>query len=137
MAITIRRMQKPLPPSRTAPQFVVRFPDADLRDRIKRESDGNGRSMNAQIVFMLQSYLDGLDRERYENSPESWEDMERAAREAIPLDEGVSLNAYAAEKRAAKQADLVAEKVVAKLISTDEFILKIQRALSGQSKGGF
>lgn len=52
--------QKQKPPSRTADQFVVRLP-AGMRDRIKSLSDELERSMNAQIVFMLQSYLDRMD----------------------------------------------------------------------------
>ncbi|WP_425355727.1 Arc family DNA-binding protein [Paracoccus versutus] len=39
-------------PSRTADQYVVRFPDG-MRDAIKRRAAENGRSMNAEIVFHL------------------------------------------------------------------------------------
>lgn len=48
-------MSKTLPPSRTAPQFVIRFPDDDMRDRIAEAAKANGRSMNAEIVARLQS----------------------------------------------------------------------------------
>lgn len=54
MASTIRHMSKSLPPSRTAPQFVVRFPDEDMRDRIKQAAEANNRSMNAEIIARLQ-----------------------------------------------------------------------------------
>lgn len=43
-----------LPPSRTAEQFVVRFPDG-MRDRIAEAAKVAGRSMNAEIVARLQS----------------------------------------------------------------------------------
>lgn len=57
MAITIRRMKKPLPPSRTAPQFVVRFPDEGMRDKIADAAKRNKRSMNAEIVARLEESL--------------------------------------------------------------------------------
>jgi len=45
-------MSKELPPSRTADQFVVRFPDG-MRDRIAEAAKTNGRSMNSEIVSRL------------------------------------------------------------------------------------
>lgn len=45
-------MSKDLPPSRTAEQFVVRFPEG-MRDRIKEAAEANNRSMNAEIVARL------------------------------------------------------------------------------------
>ena len=41
------------PPSRTADQFVVRFPDG-MRDRIAEAAKANNRSMNAEIVSRLE-----------------------------------------------------------------------------------
>ncbi|AVS68918.1 hypothetical protein C8245_21205 [Paracidovorax avenae] len=46
-------MSKELPPSRTAEQFVVRFPDG-MRDEIAAAAKKNNRSMNAEIVARLQ-----------------------------------------------------------------------------------
>lgn len=46
-------MTKELPPSRTAEQFVVRFPDG-MRDQIAEAAKAAGRSMNAEIVARLQ-----------------------------------------------------------------------------------
>lgn len=40
-------------PSRTQDQFIVRLPDG-MRDRIKYLADRNGRSMNAEIVSVLE-----------------------------------------------------------------------------------
>lgn len=46
-----------VPPSRTAEQFVVRFPDG-MRDRIAEEAKAANRSMNADIVARLQQSFD-------------------------------------------------------------------------------
>ena len=46
-------MKKTPPPSRTAPQFVIRFPDEEMRDRIREEAEKNNRSMNAEIIARL------------------------------------------------------------------------------------
>lgn len=53
-------MSKELPPSRTAEQFVVRFPDG-MRDRIAEAAKNNKRSMNAEIVARLQQSFDTRD----------------------------------------------------------------------------
>lgn len=45
-----------IPPSRTADQYVVRFPEG-LRAAIKRSAAENGRTMNAEIVFHLRKAL--------------------------------------------------------------------------------
>ena len=47
-------MSKELSPSRTAEQFVVRFPDG-MRDRIAEAAKVAGRSMNSEIVARLQA----------------------------------------------------------------------------------
>lgn len=44
----------------SADKYIVRLPDG-MRERIKVAADEYGRSMNAQIVYMLQSYFDHLD----------------------------------------------------------------------------
>lgn len=46
-------MSPPMPPSRSADQFVVRLPDG-MRDRIADAAKANNRSMNAEIVARLQ-----------------------------------------------------------------------------------
>ena len=46
--------------SRHADKYIIRLPDG-MRDRIKTSADEQSRSMNAQIVHMLQSYFDQLD----------------------------------------------------------------------------
>ena len=51
-------MSKDLPPSRTAEQFVIRFPDG-MRDKIAETAKANNRSMNAEIVARLQSSFEG------------------------------------------------------------------------------
>lgn len=59
MASIVPPMNKPAqPPSRTADQFVVRFPDG-MRDRIADQAKLNNRSMNAEIVARLEQSFDG------------------------------------------------------------------------------
>lgn len=53
-------MSKELPPSRTAEQFVVRFPDG-MRDRIAEAAKQNNRSMNAEIVARLHRSFETRD----------------------------------------------------------------------------
>ena len=52
-------------PSDKADKFVVRLPDG-MRDRIKRDASESGRSMNAQIIYMLQSHFERMDKEASE-----------------------------------------------------------------------
>lgn len=62
MASTIAGMSKEAPPSRTAPQFVVRMPDDDFRNRIAEAAKANNRSMNAEILARLErSFADQGD----------------------------------------------------------------------------
>lgn len=49
-------MSKELSPSRVAEQFVVRFPDG-MRDRIAEAAKASNRSMNAEIVHIIQSHF--------------------------------------------------------------------------------
>lgn len=72
-------MSKDLPPSRTADQFVVRFPDG-MRDQIAALAKANNRSMNAEIVARLQRSLEA-DQEveqRTSGSGAAPEDVEQA-----------------------------------------------------------
>lgn len=47
-------------PSQLAERFQIRLPDG-MRDRIKKLAAENGRSMNSQIVQMLEYAIDDLD----------------------------------------------------------------------------
>ena len=51
-------MASDLPPSRTAPQFVVRLPSEEFKNKIQAAAAANGRSMNAEIVARLQMSFD-------------------------------------------------------------------------------
>lgn len=62
MASTILPMSKEAPPSRTAPQFVVRLPDEAFRERIAEAARVNNRSMNAEIVARLQQSFEASDQ---------------------------------------------------------------------------
>lgn len=55
-------MSKPPAPSDLADKFMLRLPDG-MRDRIAEAARTNGRSMNAEIIYRLQSSLDGPSRE--------------------------------------------------------------------------
>lgn len=63
-------------PSDEADKYVVRFPGG-MRDRIKMAADESGRSMNAEIIQMLQSYFDHLD-DQVEQLQESLEIARKA-----------------------------------------------------------
>jgi hypothetical protein len=84
MASTMRNMKRPLPPSRTAPQFVIRFPDEKMRDRYADIAKSEHRSMNSLIIHALQSYLDDIDREEWENSPERLKELNEDMQVQIP-----------------------------------------------------
>lgn len=49
-------------PSETQERFIVRLPDG-MRDRIAEAAKANNRSMNAEIVHMLQSHFDRITDE--------------------------------------------------------------------------
>lgn len=46
-------------PSRGSDQFNLRFPDG-MRDKIRALADESGRSMNSQIIYMLQWAMDEM-----------------------------------------------------------------------------
>lgn len=48
-------------PSQLQDKFTVRFPEG-MRDKIAELADKNGRSMNAEIVFILNQFIE--DREK-------------------------------------------------------------------------
>lgn len=52
-ACPMSQKSRPLPPSDTADKFVLRLPDG-LRERIKVYAEEHGRSMNAEIVRILE-----------------------------------------------------------------------------------
>ncbi|MEY0097812.1 Arc family DNA-binding protein [Providencia stuartii] len=47
-------------PSQTQDKFTVRFPDG-MRDAIAKRAEANGRSMNSEILQILQDALDGTE----------------------------------------------------------------------------
>src|SRR5680860_666458 len=49
-------------PSRKQDQFIVRLPDG-MRDRIKAAADANNRSMNAEIVAMIEEQLNKSNKQ--------------------------------------------------------------------------
>ncbi|HGJ5869401.1 MULTISPECIES: Arc family DNA-binding protein [Arsenophonus] len=48
-------------PSQTQDKFTVRFPDG-MRDAIAKRAEANGRSMNSEIIKILQNTLDNKNQ---------------------------------------------------------------------------
>jgi plasmid stability protein len=48
--------QRHTAPSRSSDQFVIRMPDG-MRDRIKTRSEANRRSMNAEVIVLLEAAM--------------------------------------------------------------------------------
>lgn len=67
-------------PSQTQDKFTVRFPDG-MRDEIAKRAEANGRSMNSEIVQILQDALNNDDISNIEDydKPTS-DDFKKAAR---------------------------------------------------------
>ena len=40
------------------PKYILRFSDASMRERLKDEAKRRNRSLNKQILFVLERYLD-------------------------------------------------------------------------------
>jgi hypothetical protein len=56
------------PPSKTAPQFVLRY-TPELRDKIARLAKANGRSINSELIALLERALShGDDVEQLQTS---------------------------------------------------------------------
>lgn len=53
-------------PSDVAPRFIVRLP-GDLRTRVKAQAARNRRSMNAEIVLMIERGLVSVPSDELEN----------------------------------------------------------------------
>jgi hypothetical protein len=75
----------PKPPSKTAPQFVLRY-TPELRDKIARLAAANGISINSQLVALLERALShGDDVEQLRTSTgelfDRMEALERLVRE--------------------------------------------------------
>ena len=48
------------PPSKTAPQFVLRY-SPEMRDKIARLTKANGRSINSELIALLERALNHGD----------------------------------------------------------------------------
>ena len=58
----------PKPPGRGSPQFVLRY-TPEMRDRIARLAKANGRSINSELIALLERALNyGDDVERLQTS---------------------------------------------------------------------
>lgn len=66
-------------------KYVLRFPDG-MRDRLKKEAADNGRSLNAEIIYRLQTTLEMDDYQPVENihtdaAADQQAERDRSARE--------------------------------------------------------
>ena len=75
-------------PKAEADKFIVRMPDG-MRDRIARLAKDQGRSMNAQVVAMLEKGLEDGDA-----LGELWDMVETLQREVSELQVSVFPNLY-------------------------------------------
>ncbi|AVR88999.1 Arc family DNA-binding protein [Thauera aromatica] len=98
-------------PSRTADQFVVRFPDG-MRDRLKEAAHANGRSMNAEIVARLQA------------------SFEQPAPANIRLIDRISDSPSIVDEIAAKLAQMTPEQLARPLADILEDLRHTQEALA-------
>jgi hypothetical protein len=71
-------------PSQLAERFQVRMPDG-LRDQIRRHAEFNNRSMNAEIIYLLENALWNEDRYRIEDGLEPFGPVSGEERERIEL----------------------------------------------------
>jgi hypothetical protein len=63
-ASKIDSMPRAKPPSKTAPQFVLRY-TPEMRDQIARLAKANGRSINSELIALLEralSYGDAVEQ---------------------------------------------------------------------------
>lgn len=83
-------------PSDKLAQYIVRFPDG-MRDRIKEAAAANGRSMNAEIIYRLQTTLEMDAYESKENINSDKFDPAHKADIKIKLDtNGIPVDAHEA-----------------------------------------
>ena len=98
-------------PSRTAEQFVVRFPDG-MRDRIADEAKTNNRSMNAEIVARLQASFEPSANATAVTLEEIIGAFARMMQLAVRVKPGT-----AADSKTAVELQAVAEKILERLPS--------------------
>lgn len=116
-------MSRELPPSRTAEQFVVRFPDG-MRDRIAEAARADGRSMNAEIVARLaQSFEPSGDANALR------EELKRAD-QLIELQLKFIRTASITEKLLASQIVEIVSKLPKSMLDTGEYRLMAEFAHS-------
>lgn len=90
-------------PSETADRYIVRFP-AGMRDRIKALAEESGRSMNAQIVMMIEFAMDEMELSAgtYNSPPDSYtpiKHLKSELRKAKTMLEGILGEMEQAEKK--------------------------------------
>lgn len=102
-------MPKEPPPSRTAPQFVVRLPNEQFRERLAASAAASGRSINSEIVERLQASLDGDS-----TLQQILDGLNRSAPDSVQLEPAMkSTIEHVAKKRGVPPAQVVHEALLA------------------------
>ncbi len=101
-------------PSQMQDKFNLRFPDG-MRDAIAERAKANGRSMNSEIVHILQQALDAGINSDEENERLASEAIEKAYEREMSLLDGGQLDEW---KKAIEEHTKLLNSITVKLKST-------------------
>jgi len=101
-------------PSQMQDKFNLRFPDG-MRDAIAERAKANGRSMNSEIVHILQQALDAGINSDEENERLASEAIEKAYEREVSLLDGGQLDEW---KKAIEEHTKLLNSITVKLKST-------------------
>lgn len=101
-------------PSQMQDKFNLRFPDG-MRDAIAERAKANGRSMNSEIVHILQQALDAGINSDEENERLASESIEKAYEREVSLLDGGQLDEW---KKAIEEHTKLLNSITVKLKST-------------------
>ncbi len=110
--------------SRDQSKFIVRMPDG-MRDRIKAHAEEHNRSMNSQIVYMLEKALFQADYDRVQAGLEPLG--------AIPQDDLDRMHLFIEdnERKAANRTKVLTEQGVDEMLAAiNERVARIEAALA-------
>lgn len=111
-------------------RITLRIPK-DLHALLQEQADLTSKSMNAEIINAIQSHYRALEQAKWENSPEYWEGAMQPSQESPPKGlVGKELHKHIEEMKAQSQAELIAQKVTENLISNEDFLKALKKALS-------
>ena len=101
------------PPGRGSPQFVLRY-SPEMRDKIARLAKANGRSINAELIALLEAGIDFADDD-------------------VPVLPGATIHTYLVEVRAPLDLlhEISHERQVILFTQEDDVLAWATRCLSG------